>query len=85
MGSDPTSAAASLETKFTAFVASLTEAEAAILEAAFDEAGKEVAGFDLMHTAIHADTEVVPTTFLSLSNVLKTRHDTVKNSISNVR
>jgi hypothetical protein len=39
----------------------------------------------LTHAALNNVLGGTPATFTSVSNVLKTRHDTVKNSASNVR
>jgi hypothetical protein len=83
--------------KLEALESGLTEQERAaflavvVLASAELLADSEVSGFqwegepdDLMSLAIaHLGDGSV--TFTSVSNVLKTRHDTVKNSISNVR
>jgi hypothetical protein len=80
------SASASLESKLTVLVASLNDDEAALLGAmVLENGGSDVTGFDLQHTALQSDSQSVPNLYLMLSNIMKTKHDTAKNSISNIR
>lgn len=78
--SDDTSAAASLEAKLRSFIENLTDAEAGALTAMIAVDGAEVAGFDQAN-----GVPTLPSFNCMVSNIMKTKHDTVKNSISNVR
>ena len=41
--------------------------------------------FSLMYTQIHQAVEYESRRFTEISNIMKTKHDTAKNSISNIR
>lgn len=85
MGTSDTSAAGSLEVKLRSFIEGLTDAEAGVLGSMVDPAdSSEVVGFSAgQPPASGPDTSL--SLSLLISNILKTRHDTAKNSISNVR
>ena len=87
---------ASLHAKLEAFESGLTEEERAAFLAVVVLAGAEllsdpeVSGFQTAGPTSGSPLpssffETAPSQFTSVSNVLKLRHDTVKNSMSNVR
>ena len=51
----------------------------------FSELQRLQAQFNLQYLELQSKMQMENRTYLSVSNVLKTRHDTAKNSISNVR
>jgi len=86
MGTSDTSAAASLEAKLRTFIEGLTDAEAGVFELMIDAVAQpEVAGFSQPGASPSGPNPSAVLSFSSVSNILKTRHDTAKNSISNVR
>jgi hypothetical protein len=86
MESNSQSPEASLGAKFGTFASSLTPDEAALFVSFIENAGgAEVAGFDQAQTQPALPQPQVDRMFSMISNIMKTKHDTVKNSISNIR
>jgi hypothetical protein len=54
-------------------------------EAALKELNQKMAGVNMKFTALQTTLSSMGQQYTSVSNVLKTKHDTVKNSIQNIR
>ena len=85
MSANQKSVVASLEAKLTAFVSTVTDEEPALLATVLERGGDEVTGFGIVHTELQSDSQSLPNVYAMLSNIMKTKHDTVKNSIGNIR
>lgn len=48
-------------------------------------AGEPAPSFDLQYLALQSEMQEEDRSFTAVSNIMKTKHDTVKNSISNIR